>query len=181
MTYYGSRNLADSFRTVRKNTLTIANEIPEEQYGYKVTPDVMSVGELLAHIAVSPMWQIEAHTNKVADIDVAYFGPRLQQATQAEQSLRTKAEIIRALIENGETFAAFVEALDEPTLASVVTFEPPIQPASKSRFEMLLGPKEHEMHHRGQLMLIQRLLGQVPELTRRRQAYRSQAPAAAAR
>ena len=46
---------------------------------------------------------------------------------------------------------------------------------------MLLGPKEHEMHHRGQLMLIQRLLGQVPELTRRRQAFRAQAPAAAAR
>ena len=35
---------------------------------------------------------------------------------------------------------------------------------------MLLGPKEHEMHHRGQLMLIQRILGQVPELTRRRAA-----------
>jgi uncharacterized damage-inducible protein DinB len=44
---------------------------------------------------------------------------------------------------------------------------------------MLLGPKEHEMHHRGQLMLIQRLLGQVPELTRRRQAFRAQATAGA--
>jgi uncharacterized damage-inducible protein DinB len=40
---------------------------------------------------------------------------------------------------------------------------------------MLLGPKEHEMHHRGQLMLIQRLLGQVPELTRRRQAFQAAA------
>jgi uncharacterized damage-inducible protein DinB len=30
--------------------------------------------------------------------------------------------------------------------------------------------KEHEMHHRGQLMLIQRLLGIVPHLTRRREA-----------
>jgi uncharacterized damage-inducible protein DinB len=34
---------------------------------------------------------------------------------------------------------------------------------------MLLGVKEHEMHHRGQLMLIQRLLGMVPPLTRARQ------------
>ena len=37
---------------------------------------------------------------------------------------------------------------------------------SKSRFEMLLSAKEHEMHHRGQLMTYQRLLGQVPHLTR---------------
>jgi len=181
MTYYGPKNLADSFRTVRKNTLTIANEIPEDQYGFKATPDVMSVAEILAHLAVNPMWQIEAHGKKVEHLDFAYFTTRMQQATLEEQALRTKADIIKALTENGEKFAAFVESVDEATLASVVTFPPPIQPSSKSRFEMLLGPKEHEMHHRGQLMLIQRLLGQVPELTRRRQAFRAQAAPAAAR
>ena len=37
---------------------------------------------------------------------------------------------------------------------------------TKSRFEQLLGAKEHEMHHRGQLMLIERTLGIVPHLTR---------------
>ena len=181
MTYYGSKNLADSFRTVRKNTLTIANEIPEDQYGFKPSPESMSVAEMLAHIAVNPMWQIEAHGNKVEHIDFAYFTTRMQQTTLEEQALRSKADIIKALTENGEKFAAFVESVDEATLASVVSFPPPIQPSTKSRFEMLLGPKEHEMHHRGQLMLIQRLLGQVPELTRRRQAFRSQAAAGAAR
>ena len=54
------------------------------------------------------------------------------------------------------TFAAFVESLDEATLGSTVSF-PPQAGGPKSRFEMLLGPKEHEMHHRGQLMLIQRM------------------------
>ena len=39
-------------------------------------------------------------------------------------------------------------------------------PASKSRFEMILGVKEHEMHHRGQLMLIERMVGLTPHLTR---------------
>ena len=41
-----------------------------------------------------------------------------------------------------------------------------MQPRSKSRFEMLIAPKEHEMHHRGQLMVIERLLGITPHLTR---------------
>jgi uncharacterized damage-inducible protein DinB len=40
---------------------------------------------------------------------------------------------------------------------------------------MLLGVKEHEMHHRAQLMLVQRLLGIVPHLTRQRDAMRAQA------
>ena len=42
-------------------------------------------------------------------------------------------------------------------------------PPAKTRFEMLMSVKEHEMHHRGQLMLMQRMIGLVPHLTRRRQ------------
>jgi uncharacterized damage-inducible protein DinB len=34
---------------------------------------------------------------------------------------------------------------------------------------MLLSTKEHEMHHRSQLMLIERMLGIVPHLTRQMQ------------
>jgi uncharacterized damage-inducible protein DinB len=166
VTYYGAKNLAESFRTVRKNTLTIANEIPEERYGFRAADGVMSVGELLAHLAISPMWQIEVHGSRMAKIDGAFFGEHMQTAKAAEQALRSKAEIIRALTDNGEQFARFLDGLDEATLAESVD----LPMGGKSRFEMLLGSKEHEMHHRGQLMLIQRMLGQVPELTRRRQA-----------
>ncbi len=175
MTYYGAKNLAESFRTVRKNTIQIAEEIPEEKYGFRATPDVMSIGELLAHLAVSPMWQIDIHGRKVEHIDFAIFTARMQQAEAEEKALRSKAEIVRALKENGERFASFVERLDEATLAGTVTFPPPVQPSAKSRFEMLLGPKEHEMHHRGQLMMLQRMIGQVPHLTRRRQDMQAQA------
>jgi uncharacterized damage-inducible protein DinB len=41
-----------------------------------------------------------------------------------------------------------------------------MQPRAKSRFEMLLATKEHEMHHRGQLMVVERMLGITPHLTR---------------
>ena len=177
MTYYGAKHLANSFRTVRKNTLAIADEIPEDKYSFKATPEVMSVGEMLAHLAVSPMWQIDVHRNKIDAVDFAFFSARQQQAKAAEQAMRTKADIIRALKDNGETFATFLEGLDEAALESKVTFPPQVG-GPKTRFEMLLGPKEHEMHHRGQLMLVQRLLGQVPHLTRARQQMQAQAAAA---
>ena len=176
LTYYGAQHLADSFRTVRKNTLLIADEIPDDQYTFKATPDVMSVAEMLAHLAVNPMWQIDVHRSRREHLDFAFFGARRQAAQAEEQLLRTKADILAALKTNGEAFAAFLEGLDEATLASMVSF-PPQAGAAKSRFEMLLGSKEHEMHHRGQLMLVQRLLGQVPPLTRQRQAMMAQASA----
>jgi uncharacterized damage-inducible protein DinB len=169
MTYYGSRQLAESFRTVRKNTLAIAEEIPEDKYSFKATPEVMSVAEMLAHMAVNPSWQIDLHRDRIDHVDRAIFMDRVQTSKAAEKALQTKAEIVAALRDGGEQFAAFVESLDEAALAAVISFPPPVEPASRTRFEMLLGVKEHEMHHRGQLMLIQRLLGQVPHLTRRRQ------------
>jgi len=45
---------------------------------------------------------------------------------------------------------------------------------------MLLGVKEHEMHHRGQLMMLQRMVGVVPHLTRQMQERMAQAQGARA-
>ena len=95
MTYYGAKNLAESFRTVRKNTLAIAEEIPGDKYGFKATPDVMSVGEMLAHLAISPMWQIELHGAGIDKVDFAFFAARLAKAKTEEQALASKAEIVR--------------------------------------------------------------------------------------
>ena len=48
MTYYGNKDLGRSFRTVRRNTLTIAEEIPEDKYGYRPAEGCRSVAETLA-------------------------------------------------------------------------------------------------------------------------------------
>ena len=65
-------------------------------------------------------------------------------------------------------YGSFLDALSESALSEMVSM-PASQPP-KSRFEMLLSVKEHEMHHRGQLMVIERQLGIVPHLTREREA-----------
>ncbi len=44
---------------------------------------------------------------------------------------------------------------------------------------MVLSPKEHEMHHRGQLMTLERMIGLVPHLTRQMQERMAQMAAAA--
>ena len=52
---------------------------------------------------------------------------------------------------------------------------------ARTRMEHLLSAKEHEMHHRGQLMLVQRMLGITPHLTRaREERMRARAASAAA-
>jgi len=78
----------------------------------------------------------------------------------------------------GEQFAAWMETLTPEFLAEAVT--EPDGKTQKSRFERLLGAKEHEMHHRAQLMLIERQLGIVPHVTRQFQERVAQLRAAKA-
>jgi uncharacterized damage-inducible protein DinB len=166
MTYYGSRELAAAFRTVRNNTIKIAEEIPENKYDFRAAPDTRSIGQTLAHIAVGSRFQHHVHSNKIDDLKTVNF-PELFQTVMAEEAKpRTKAEIIALLKSEGDTFAAFLGGLPESFLAEAVAMPPGAEPATKSRFEMLLSPKEHEMHHRGQLMTLQRMIGLVPHLTR---------------
>jgi uncharacterized damage-inducible protein DinB len=170
MTTYGPKEMADSFRTVRKNTIQVAQDIPEEKYSYRAAEGVMSVGEMLAHLASSTHWASQLHFVE-AKTQVSYedFGRYMAESKTVADGLKTKADIITALESRGQEFAGRLVEMTEAQMAEHVAFPPPIQPPSKSRFEMLLSVKEHEMHHRGQLMLIERLLGIVPHLTRARQ------------
>ena len=182
MTYYGAKELAASFRTVRKNTIQIAEDIPEGKYDFRPAPDIRSVGQTLVHIAVSPRFQLHVHRNRVSDLKTVNFPALLQDFTAEEAKPRTKAEIVAFLKSSGEDFATFVEGLSEEFLAETVSmaFSPdPAVASVRSRFEMLLAPKEHEMHHRGQLMVAQRMIGIVPHLTRQMQQRMAQAQAAA--
>jgi len=82
---------------------------------------------------------------------------------------RTKAEIIAMLRTEGDKFANWVQTLSDDFLGQRLSMPPGGTPPSRTRFDMILAVKEHEMHHRGQLMLIERMLGIVPHLTRQMQ------------
>lgn len=176
MNFYSGPDLARAFRTVRKNTIEVAQDIPEEKYEFRAADGTMTVREMLAHLAASPTWQLKAHRDDRARLITLEDFQRYVGASNAyAATLKSKAEIVSALEQNGETLAAWFASLSSETLAETVAFPPPIQPAEKTRFEMLMGIKEHEMHHRAQLMLIERMLGIVPHLTRARQARQAAA------
>jgi uncharacterized damage-inducible protein DinB len=183
MMYYGGKELAASFRTVRNNTIRIAEEIPAGSYSFKPSSDSRSIGETLAHIAGVTNFQTYVHQQHIDSLTKVNFPDYLQKARAQEEGLRTKDEIVAALKAEGEKYADYLESLSESFLAQPVAMPPGAQPATKSRFEMLMSAKEHEMHHRGQLMVMQRMLGMTPHLTRQmqermaRQAAQAQAAA----
>jgi uncharacterized damage-inducible protein DinB len=167
MTYYGAKELARSFRTVRENTIKIAGEIPEDKYGFRPAEGCRSIAETLVHIAVMPRVpeQIHAIDRRSTLVGFDFFGFRDKLQAEAKAP-RTKAQILELLRTEGEKFAKVLEGASEAFLGEQVEYPEGMEPRVKSRFEMLIAPKEHEMHHRAQLMVIERMLGITPHLTR---------------
>ena len=170
MNYYGAKDLANAFRTVRKNTVTIGEEIGEEHYGFRATPETRTIAQTLLHIALVPQLQEHIHGSSITDLNgfdfFAFIGPLMAR----EKAPGSKAELVALLRESGDRVANWLESLSDDFLGQHVTMPRGMGVVSKTRFEMLLGIKEHEMHHRAQLMLMERMLGIVPHLTREFQA-----------
>jgi uncharacterized damage-inducible protein DinB len=171
MIYYGAKEIAASCRTVRGNTIIIAKEIPEDKYDFKPVPEYRSVARMLTHIALSYRFQHQIHgVEKRRNFDGFDFPSLMQQLIQEESVARTKDQIVDLLRNEGEKWAVWAEGLSDEFLAERFDMPEGATPSFKSRFEMIISVKEHEMHHRGQLMLVERMLGIVPHLTREREA-----------
>jgi uncharacterized damage-inducible protein DinB len=169
MNYYSGLDCGKAFRTVRRNTIQVALDIPAEQWGFRPTPDSLSVHEILAHLASYTTWYLKLHRDEKKDfVSLEDFGVYMGATKAFEQALDTRDGVLAALESEGEAFAAMLDGMSDETLGEYVSFTPPLP--TKTRFEMLIGAKEHEMHHRGQLMVYERMVGVVPHLTRQRQA-----------
>jgi uncharacterized damage-inducible protein DinB len=170
MNPYGAKDFAAAFRTVRKNTIVIAEEIGEEHYGFRPAPGMRTIAETMVHMAIMTRVPHQIHAvEHLFDLSKFNFFEFFMSLLVIEKKPHTKAQVVALLHEEGERFAAWLDTLNDEFLAEVVTMPEAMGP-SKTRFEMLLGPKEHEMHHRAQLMVAERLLGITPHLTRRMEA-----------
>jgi uncharacterized damage-inducible protein DinB len=151
-------------RVVRKNTIQLAEEIPESSYHYRPSPESRSVAETLVHIAwlasADRVVHEEQHVEAFASFDL---GALLTTSEVEEMRPRSKAEIIDLLRTEGDRYVRWVEELPEAFFLETILMP---SGAMVTRFEMLMGTKEHEMQHRAQLTVIQRLLGLVPHFTR---------------
>jgi uncharacterized damage-inducible protein DinB len=163
MSLYGKRQLVDGMRAVRANTIGIAEDIPEERYDYRATPGTRSIGETLVHIAW--LWTSDRALHDEARIETVegYDFVALMKTSEVEEKRQwSKAAILELLRAAGERQAAWLEGKSDAFLAERVAFP---GGGSTTRFEMLLATKEHELQHRAQLTVLERLIGVAPRFT----------------
>src|SRR5678816_221835 len=112
MSSYGAAELANAFRTVRNNTILVAQDIPEDKYDFVVTPGFKTVGAQLKHIAFASMMYYDMHRDRrVTTLQGYDFGAIVGRSEAEEAKPRTKAAIIALLKSEGDRFATWLQSL----------------------------------------------------------------------
>src|SRR5438445_5739113 len=94
MTSYGAKDLASAFRTVRKNTIQVAEDIPEARYGFVAAPDVRTVARMLTHVAIATRIWEEVHKKRLTTLVGFDFFGMMDRFNAEEAKTRSKLEIL---------------------------------------------------------------------------------------
>ena len=154
--------ICGQWQDVRNGLIKEVHLIPAEQFGFRAAPETRSVVELLHHIIeserviVRELCREDTNFKRGFPSMIAEFAGQVKEAATKEAVLDLLSS---SLEETKEVARQFGEASFEQVM---------------ERFDGRQGPKRamlsfaiaHEMYHRGQLTVYERLLGIEPALTR---------------
>jgi len=157
-----SKTLKSSFDTIARYIAASAEKMPEAKFGFKPTPEVMSFGELVGHVA-------DTHFSYCARIQ----GEKNPNDGHSIQKMTAKGDVVKGLTDSiaycaavyaGMTDAKAVEMLAPPAppagAAAAAPTTPP--PAPSPRARLLIGNVTHDWEHYGNLVTYLRINGLVP-------------------
>src|SRR5690242_11984395 len=114
---YGGKDLADAFRTVRKNTLQVAQDIPEDKYDFVAATDARPVGKMLVHIAIATRIWEEIHCKGHTTLEAFDYHGLMDKLNAQENKPSTKAQTLNPPRSEDNKFAAWLESLTPESLS----------------------------------------------------------------
>jgi uncharacterized damage-inducible protein DinB len=142
-----TEGLTKIYAEVKANVLKTADQVPEDKYSYRPTPQVRTLGQILAHIA-------DAQNNVCA----AAAGDVKPYNDNIEKTAKTKAAIIAAL---KASFTACDAAYAKTTDAGLSKMTS-VFGAQQTVSNALTLNTAHDWEHYGNLVTYMRMLGMVP-------------------
>lgn len=165
--------LIATWKEVRKGLIEEASQIPAEQFSFRATPETRSVAELLQHIVESQKTLVGEGTRDDGNLSRQTLQDHAKEYAREVAGITDKnglLEVLRSSMETSEaTIRAAADTLDR-NVRGLTGRETP-------KIDMLRFGISHEMYHRGQLTVFERLLKLEPALTQKFNAINAQAAA----
>jgi uncharacterized damage-inducible protein DinB len=151
------------WKECRLGLISEVEKISEDQFHFKATPETRSIAEVLQHVIQSQSFLVGETCRENTNLMRQSFPDHLKEYAGGVSAVSDKnglLELLRSSMDNMESsMRSFADKLEEP----MVRFDG--KPTEKIAF--LTFAMSHEMYHRGQLTVYERLLNIEPALTER--------------
>ncbi|MFD0861551.1 DinB family protein [Sungkyunkwania multivorans] len=141
----------ERFENSRKYLLLVAETMPEDNYGFKASPESLSFAENLMHIGFAMDWHSQS-----------LLGDREAREWSTDKVYkvadRSKDEMIALIDKTFKESIALIEKFDPDHLNDRLEYFG--HDRTKRQIFMLLA--DHITHHRGQMLVYMRLNGLIP-------------------
>ena len=150
-----------SWKDIRNGLIDEVEKIPGEQMSFRATPDTRSIAEILQHIVETQKILVGETCRENSNLLRQSFAAHGQEYAPGVHDITEKQGLIDLL-------RSSIEAAEATVLADADMWDAPMngltgQPTTKGA--ILTFASGHEMYHRGQLTVYERLLNIEPVLT----------------
>jgi len=149
------------WKDARGGLIEEVEKIPEDQFSFRATPDTRTVSEILQHVISTQKIIVGEACRPDTNLRRQSFAAHAEEYAPGVGDVTDKNGLIELLRTSMDECAAKISSYDDKLGESMQSLMG--QPITKVRF--LTFGMSHEMYHRGQLTVYQRLLSIEPALT----------------
>ena len=155
--------LIATWKEVRSGFIEEAAQIPADQFSFRATPDTRSVAELLQHVVESQKTLVGEACRPDTNLMRQSFADHIREYAPEVRSVEDKNGLVELMRSSLEVAEATIRAHADKLNDSMQRFDGKVM----SKLEFLQFAVSHEMYHRGQFTVYERLLDIEPALTQR--------------
>lgn len=168
-------NLISSWKEVRTGLIEEAAQVPADRFSFRPTPETRSVAELLHHIIETQKMIVGETCRADANIMRQSFADHIKEYAADVKSITNKDGLLEALRSSMDLAEASIRSHADGLNNSMKRFDG----KEMSKEDFLRFATAHEMYHRGQFTVYERLLSIKPALTTRFEKIFSQSASSA--
>ncbi|PYP83584.1 MAG: hypothetical protein DMF61_22730 [Blastocatellia bacterium AA13] len=156
--------LISTWKDVRSGLIEEAELIPAESFGFRATPEMRSVAEILQHVMGVQQLLSGELCRPDTNLARAPFLDLVKEYAPEVLAAAGKEELVSLLSSTMDKTEARIRSFGEEGLAAMTRR---FDGKEISKHDFLMFSISHEMYHRGQLTVFERLLNLEPALTTR--------------
>jgi len=155
--------LVGTWREVRSGLIDEAEQVPAEQFSFRATQETRSVTELLQHIIESQKVLVGEACRAETNLMRQSFADHIGEYAPEVGAMKDKNGLLELMRSSMDLAEATIRSHADKLNDSMHRFDG----KEMSKLDLLNFIVAHEMYHRGQFTVYERLLKIEPALTRR--------------